>query len=73
MSNRFSATLQNCMKTDPDMALSNLYYRLFQSQSVLTCTYMEFKDMEVCTLIPLKEFSDNSGPNLPIGPYINES
>ena len=31
MSNRFSATLQNCMKTDPDMALSNLYYMLFQS------------------------------------------
>ncbi|MCQ2158154.1 MAG: ABC transporter substrate-binding protein, partial [Bacteroidales bacterium] len=31
MSNRFSATLQDCMKTDPDMALSDLYYRLFQS------------------------------------------
>lgn len=31
MSNRFSATLQDCMKTDPDMALSDLYYRLFLS------------------------------------------
>ena len=31
MSNRFSATLQDCMKTNPDMALSDLYYRLFQS------------------------------------------
>ncbi len=31
MSNRFSSTLQDCMKTDPDMALSDLYYRLFQS------------------------------------------
>ena len=31
MSNRFSATLQDGMKTDPKMALSDLYYRLFQS------------------------------------------
>ena len=31
MSNRFSATLQDCMKTNPDMPLSELYYRLFQS------------------------------------------
>lgn len=31
MSNRFSATLQDCMKTDPKIALSDLYYRLFQS------------------------------------------
>ena len=25
------ATLQDCMKTNPDMPLSDLYYRLFQS------------------------------------------
>lgn len=31
MSNRFSATLQDCMKSNPNMALSELYYRLFQS------------------------------------------
>ena len=31
MSNRFSATLQDCMKSNPKMALSELYYRLFQS------------------------------------------
>lgn len=31
MSNRFSATLQDCMKNEPKMLLSDLYYRLFQS------------------------------------------
>ncbi len=31
MSNRFSATLQDCMKNEPDMPLRDLYYRLFQS------------------------------------------
>ncbi len=31
MSNRFSATLQDCMKNQPDMPLRDLYYRLFQS------------------------------------------
>ena len=31
MSNRFSATLQDCMKSEPDMPLRDLYYRLFQS------------------------------------------
>lgn len=31
MNNRFSATLQDCMKNEPDMPLRDLYYRLFQS------------------------------------------
>lgn len=31
MSNRFSATLQDCMATEPDMLLRDLYFRLFQS------------------------------------------
>ena len=31
MSNRFSATLQDCMKNEPGMPLRDLYYRLFQS------------------------------------------
>lgn len=31
MSNRFTATLQDCFINSPDMAMSELYYRLFQS------------------------------------------
>lgn len=29
MSDRFSATLQDCMKNDPGMSFKDLYYRLF--------------------------------------------
>ncbi len=31
MSNRFTATLQDCMTNTPDMSMRDLYYRLFQS------------------------------------------
>lgn len=31
MSNRFTATMQDCMKNEPGMPLRDLYYRLFQS------------------------------------------
>lgn len=31
MSNRFTATLQDCFVKDPDMSMRNLYFRLFQS------------------------------------------
>ena len=31
MSNRFTATLQDCFAKDPDMSMRDLYYRLFQS------------------------------------------
>ena len=40
MSNRFTATLQDCFINSPDMAMSELYYRLFQPLSFLVYPYL---------------------------------